>query len=100
MRVVKAVNGGDKLSNYSPSGYKINHDADKCDTCGKCEEVCIFDAIKSDEHGRPIYNEDACYGCGLCVEKCPQNARSYNKEFKEEIFPLDLDLIEQMQSKN
>jgi Pyruvate/2-oxoacid:ferredoxin oxidoreductase delta subunit len=97
MRVVRTVKGGEKLSNYSPSGYKVDHDVEKCDTCGKCADACIFDAIKSDEHGRPVYNVDACFGCGLCVEKCPQEARSYNKDFSEEIFPLDIDLLEQTQ---
>ncbi len=96
MRVVKKIKGAEGITNVAPSGYKVDHDPNKCDTCGTCAQVCIFDAITSDEHGRPVYNEEACMGCGLCVEKCPSQARSYNAEFKDGVFPLDLDLAAEM----
>ncbi len=44
-------------------------DGGKCIECGKCEEVCRFDAIK-DLKIDPF----TCEGCGACVLICPQDA--------------------------
>ena len=98
MKVVRKIKGGEDLFNVAPSGYKVDHDPALCDTCGKCSSVCMFDAITADEHGRPVYNEQACMGCGLCVEHCSQKARSLNTEFNEGVLPLDIDLIEEAES--
>ena len=51
-----------------------------CTACGKCEEVCRFDAISYDGPGNgkveTTYRIDpiACEGCGVCVYFCPENA--------------------------
>jgi MinD superfamily P-loop ATPase len=44
-------------------------DPEKCDLCGKCAEVCRFDAIR-DSQVDPI----SCEGCGVCFHVCPQGA--------------------------
>jgi MinD superfamily P-loop ATPase len=44
-------------------------DPEKCDRCGKCVEVCRFEAIE-DFRVDPI----ACEGCGVCFHVCPQGA--------------------------
>ncbi|MBM4045273.1 MAG: 4Fe-4S dicluster domain-containing protein [Planctomycetes bacterium] len=50
---------------------KVN--ADKCDGCGSCVEVCPVECIKVvDEVAR--INEDECTDCGTCVEECPNEA--------------------------
>ncbi len=41
-----------------------------CTECGKCVEVCQFDAINPDFVVDPV----ACEGCGVCVWFCPVNA--------------------------
>ncbi|MFD3156660.1 ATP-binding protein [Haloimpatiens sp. FM7330] len=51
------------------TGNKILLDKDKCVECGRCEEVCRFDAIKDFE-----VNEYKCEGCGACTYVCPVNA--------------------------
>lgn len=93
MRIVKGIKGGEKLSNIIPSGYKIAHEDEKCDSCGKCAEVCMFGAITLSQEGRPLYDPAACYGCGLCVEHCPEGARTLSTDFKD-ILPLDLEDLE------
>ncbi len=45
-----------------------------CTQCGKCVEVCQFDAISPDFVIDPI----ACEGCGVCVWFCPVNAIDFN----------------------
>ncbi len=43
-----------------------------CLRLGTCESVCPFDAIKVEEDGIPVVNEDKCTGCGNCVKSCPR----------------------------
>jgi MinD superfamily P-loop ATPase len=44
-------------------------DPEKCDRCGKCAEICRFDAIR-DSQVDPI----SCEGCGVCFHVCPRAA--------------------------
>ena len=41
---------------------------DKCTQCGRCIEVCRFDAVKDTFEIDPI----ECEGCGVCVDLCPE----------------------------
>ena len=45
-------------------------DKEKCTQCGKCIEVCRFDAISKDFIVDPI----SCEGCGVCFHICPEKA--------------------------
>ncbi len=45
-------------------------DPEKCTECGKCLEVCRFDAVRENFDIDPI----ACEGCGFCVHVCPVQA--------------------------
>ena len=51
-------------------GYEAIIDPEKCVQCGKCIEVCRFDAVSSDFTIDPI----DCEGCGVCVDLCPEQA--------------------------
>jgi len=48
-------------------------DVEKCIRCGKCSEVCQFDAVEKTPDGVKI-DVFACEGCGVCVVMCPQDA--------------------------
>jgi len=53
----------------------VDHDA--CTWCGKCLEVCPYDApVQVDENGKSVavIDKAACKGCGACVPVCPQDA--------------------------
>jgi MinD superfamily P-loop ATPase len=41
-----------------------------CSECGRCRDLCRFDAISEDYVVDPI----ACEGCGVCVDLCPERA--------------------------
>lgn len=65
-------------------------DQEKCIKCGKCREVCPYDAIchkerpckhacgigaiKSDKAGRAVIDNDMCVSCGMCMVSCPFGA--------------------------
>jgi len=48
----------------------------RCSNCGKCHEICRFDAVTKDESKQPSYFIDhiACEGCGVCSYFCPEKA--------------------------
>ena len=65
-------------------------DQTKCIKCGRCQDVCPYNAsvkqerpcakacgvgaIGSDEHGRAEINYDKCVSCGMCLVNCPFGA--------------------------
>ncbi|HYW69150.1 MAG TPA: ATP-binding protein [bacterium] len=57
-------------------------DRDVCTGCGRCIELCRFDAIKRESNAedplRPkcVVDPLACEGCGACVIVCPAGATS------------------------
>jgi ferredoxin len=52
-------------------------DDEACTWCGKCQEVCEFDAIfQLETNGKVVagINEAVCKGCGICAPICPVDA--------------------------
>ena len=58
-----------KTSKFSGSKAAIKNNS-KCINCGKCKEVCRFDAVN--ENFEIDYT--LCEGCGACVFVCPADA--------------------------
>jgi MinD superfamily P-loop ATPase len=51
----------------------------RCAACGRCEEVCRFDALHPDvEHDTYVVDPFACEGCGYCARVCPINIIEMN----------------------
>ena len=48
-------------------------DKDKCDGCGKCDEICQYSAIVCINKNVLTFPE-LCHGCGGCSRLCPQTA--------------------------
>ncbi len=61
-------------------GSKARIKPGHCTACGKCEELCRFDAIYFDGPGNGRIGKTfridrlACEGCGVCVDYCAENA--------------------------
>ena len=55
------------------SGYIAIIDQDKCTKCGKCSDICRFNAIPfiNDQY---IIKQLNCEGCGYCARICPVEA--------------------------
>ena len=48
-------------------------DLGKCTHCGRCQEVCRFEAIKT-IRSQTVIDLVSCEGCGLCALVCPVQA--------------------------
>ena len=61
-------------------GKRSRIKTDRCVACGKCKELCRFDAISFDGPGNKFANKTfrvdpvACEGCGVCAWFCPEHA--------------------------
>jgi len=53
-------------------------DPERCRGCGRCAEICPFDAIKMVADPQGIFTAEVlrhnCVGCGGCVGRCPVTA--------------------------
>ena len=52
------------------AGFEARIRPGDCTSCGRCLELCHFDAISQDY----VVNPTACEGCGVCLEVCPEAA--------------------------
>jgi MinD superfamily P-loop ATPase len=68
------------------AGSKARIKPGHCTACGKCEELCRFDAIYYDGPGNgrvsKTYRIDplACEGCGVCFDFCAEQAIEFMPE--------------------
>jgi ferredoxin len=72
------------------SGYVANIDESLCELCGKCVDLCPFNALKID--GDLILNWDKCMGCGVCVDVCSSEAISLELDSRKGV-PLEVDQL-------
>ena len=67
------------------AGKKASIVTEECVACGKCDELCVFDAVRFDGPGNgaveKTYRIDpvSCDGCGVCVRFCPAEAIQFNE---------------------
>jgi MinD superfamily P-loop ATPase len=68
---------------------------EKCIGCGKCRDMCRFDAIESNGEGNNLadrtftINPVSCEGCKVCVEFCPADAIEFNDHINGQWFVSD-----------
>ncbi|MDD8012783.1 MAG: ATP-binding protein [Acidobacteriota bacterium] len=71
-------------------GNKARIKAGHCIACGKCEELCNFNAVYFDGCGNGRVGKTfridpfACEGCGVCVRLCAENAIEFHPEISGE----------------
>ncbi|MBR3157613.1 MAG: 4Fe-4S dicluster domain-containing protein [Atopobiaceae bacterium] len=79
-------------------------DHSKCVACGRCAQVCPYNAIHhhvrpcadacgmkaigSDEHGRAEINYEKCVSCGQCLINCPFGAIADKSQIAQVIFSI------------
>ncbi len=54
-------------------------DNNRCISCGRCEEVCSFKAVKNENNSYCI-DTSRCDECGDCLLACPSEAISYGNK--------------------
>ena len=64
------------------SGKTASIRKERCTQCGKCLEVCRFNAISDDF----IVDRISCEGCGVCVYFCPEEAIDFGENLSGEWF--------------
>jgi heterodisulfide reductase subunit A len=82
---INAIIGKETLE-LEPIVARIN--AEACTWCGKCREVCEYDAIfQVETNGKVVasVNEPACKGCGICAPICPTDAIDIAQYTNQEI---------------
>lgn len=67
-------------------GKKALIDEQKCIECGKCENICRFNAIKNLK-----VDSFACEGCGTCTLICPEGAITLKDEKAADMFITKMD---------
>ena len=81
-------------SNFS-GGKRATIVAEKCSGCGKCRELCRFDAIHLNGEGNDVVDKTfsvdpiSCEGCKVCVEFCPVDAIEFNDSINGQWFISD-----------
>lgn len=67
------------------SGYIAKINQDDCMQCGKCADVCRFDAIPI-INNKYIVDPIACEGCGYCARICPTETIEMNDAYSGKWF--------------
>ena len=68
---------------------------EECIGCGRCQDLCRFDAIHSNGQGNDIVDKTftidpvSCEGCKVCVEFCPVNAVEFSDSINGQWFISD-----------
>ena len=60
-------------------GYEVIVDADKCEGCEECVEVCPVDVYEMQDGKSVVIAGEECLGCESCVEVCDQEAITINE---------------------
>jgi NAD-dependent dihydropyrimidine dehydrogenase PreA subunit len=80
-----------KSPQMASSGYVVEADTNKCEACGKCVDVCPFEALSlSDDHVELEWEK--CMGCGVCVDQCPNEGLILKRDEKKGM-PLEVEAI-------
>jgi len=83
-----------QTSDFS-GGKQASIITEKCIGCGKCKELCKFNAINFDGPANDIVAKTftidhiSCEGCKVCVEFCPVNAIEFNDSINGQWFISD-----------
>ena len=69
--------------------------AERCIGCGKCKDLCRFDAIHLNGRGNDVVGKTftvdpvSCEGCKVCVEFCPVDAIEFSESINGQWFISD-----------
>ncbi len=67
------------------SGFHAEINEKMCISCGKCKDICRFDAIDYKQEVYKINNAE-CEGCGYCSQICPVEAVKMHESHTGQLF--------------
>jgi hypothetical protein len=53
---------------------RIHWDAESCELCLQCAEVCPLECIEFRDGREFVYNDERCWRCGRCARVCPSGS--------------------------
>lgn len=71
--IEEVVNTELKVGELDYERKMAQFNTEKCVSCGICEKVCPFFAIRMPDK-KPVADPKKCMGCGLCRSRCPRKA--------------------------
>lgn len=86
--ILHAAKKFDKPAEFLHTNFYAEIDAEKCDACEDCREICQMEALDR-VNGYVVVNLDRCIGCGLCIPVCPNHASRLVKKDREFVPPKD-----------
>jgi len=69
---------------YFFGGKEASIKENLCTGCGKCFEICKFDAVKQDKNNKFKIDGISCEGCGVCFRFCPSGAITFEEKLSGE----------------
>jgi len=84
-----------KQANDFSGGKQASIVTEKCIGCGKCQDMCRFDAIHFNGPANDVVDSTftvdtvSCEGCKVCVEFCPVDAIEFNDSINGQWFISD-----------
>ncbi len=86
--------GNSDYKNYVKrmEGVTVVTDLEKCEGCGECFKVCIWDGLKMVK-GKAVHTEN-CLACGQCEVVCPNKAISIKFDENMNIDEVMDDIVE------
>ena len=84
-----------KQTNDFSGGKQASIIAEKCIGCGKCQDMCRFDAINLNGDRNDVIDKTftidpvSCEGCKVCVEFCPVDAIEFSDHINGQWFVSD-----------
>jgi MinD superfamily P-loop ATPase len=84
-----------KETNDFSGGKQASVIAEKCIACGKCQDMCRFDAINLNGQANDMVDKTftidpvSCEGCKVCVEFCPVDAIEFSDSINGQWFVSD-----------
>jgi heterodisulfide reductase subunit A len=91
-RAIRLMHKGEITT--EPITSEVNQEL--CNSCGKCAEVCPYNAITVEVKKKvpAVVNTAACAGCGTCAAECPFDAITMNHFTDQQILSQVETLLE------
>ena len=89
LEMEKVMMKGSAPKSADPNAFSmVQVDAEKCQACGTCDEVCPTGAVQAigKDDKRKVLDPAVCINCGQCLVNCPYGAIYEEVSFVDDVF--------------